>query len=152
MTLCTTRKALILLFLRKAELVNENSKLRVRSANSSYPWPSVIRLKSYISLPYKNINLTRKNILRRDNHKCAYCGRGDLTFTLDHVIPKSKGGRDTWENLVTACLPCNNKKSDLNLEQAGLKLRIIPYKPNYIMFILNSVSRIDDNWRTYLYQ
>jgi len=112
----------------------------------------VIRLKSYIKVPYNNINLTRKNILRRDNHRCGYCGRGDLIFTIDHVIPKAKGGKDSWDNLVTACLPCNNKKGDRTPDEANMILRIKPLKPSYIMFILNSVSRIDDNWRSYLFQ
>lgn len=152
LTLCTTKKALLLIFLHKAELVTNNPKLTVRTVNKSFPWPSVIRLKSYVSVPYKNINLTRKNILRRDNHKCVYCGRGDLAFTIDHVIPKSKGGKDTWENLVTACLPCNNKKGNRTPQEADLILKVKPYKPNFIMFILNSVSRIDDNWRPYLFQ
>ncbi len=152
LTLCTTKKALILIILQKAELVNSNSKLAVRTVNKSFPWPSVIRLKAYIKVPYVNINLTRKNILRRDNHKCGYCGRGDLTFTIDHIIPKTKGGKDTWENLVTACLPCNNKKGSKTPEEAGMQLRIKPHKPNYIMFILNSISRIDESWRPYLFQ
>jgi 5-methylcytosine-specific restriction endonuclease McrA len=152
LTLCTTKKALILIVLQKAELIKNNSKLSIRTVNKSFPWPSVIRLKSYIKVPYNNINLTRKNILRRDNHKCAYCGRGDLAFTMDHVIPKAKGGKDSWENLVTACLPCNNKKGSKTLEEANMQLKIKPFKPNYIMFILNSVSRIDDTWRPYLFQ
>ena len=152
LTLCTTKKAIILIYLRKAELVSDNPKLNIRTINSTFPWPSVIRLKSYIKVPYKNINLTRKNILRRDNHKCAYCGRGDLTFTIDHVVPKSKSGKDTWDNLVTACLPCNNKKGNRTPDEANMQLKIKPHKPNYIMFILNSVSRIDENWRPYLFQ
>lgn len=143
---------MILLILRKVELVNNNPKLKIRTTKEHFPWPSVIRLKSYVKVPYNNINLTRKNILRRDNHKCAYCGRGDLSFTIDHVIPKSKGGKDTWENLVAACLPCNNKKGNLTPLEAELTLKIKPHKPNHIMFILNSVSRIDENWRPYLFQ
>jgi len=140
------------MILQKAELINENPKLVVRTVSHQYPWPSVIRLKSYIRVPYNNINLTRKNILRRDNHKCGYCGRGDLTFTIDHVIPKAKGGKDTWENLVTACLPCNNKKGNFSPEDVNMHLKIKPHKPNYLMFILNSVSRIDEQWRPYLFQ
>jgi len=152
LTLCTTKKAIILIYLHKAELVSDNPKLSVRTISASFPWPSVIRLKSYIRVPNKNINLTRKNILRRDNHKCVYCGRGDLPFTIDHIIPKSKGGSDSWDNLVTACLTCNNKKGDRTPEEASMQLNVKPHKPNYIMFILNSVSRIDENWRPYLFQ
>ncbi len=68
------------------------------------------------------------------------------------MLPKASGGKDTWDNLATACLPCNNKKGNRTPEAADMKLRIKPHKPNYIMFILNSVSRIDDNWRPYLFQ
>ena len=71
---------------------------------------------------------------------------------MDHVVPKARGGKDTWENLVTACLPCNNKKGSKTLEEANMILKIKPYKPNYIMFILNSVSRVDETWRPYLFQ
>jgi len=152
LTLCSAKKAIVLIYLHKAELINDNPKLQVRTITKSFPWPSVIRLKSYIHVPYNNINLTRKNILRRDNHKCAYCGRGDLPFTIDHVIPKVRGGKDSWENLVTACLPCNNKKGHRTPEETNIKLRIKPHKPNYIMFILNSVSRIDEAWRPFLFQ
>lgn len=96
--------------------------------------------------------MTRKNILKRDLYKCAYCGRSDLPLTIDHVIPRARGGEETWENLVTACVSCNNKKGDRTLEEADLKLRIRPYKPHYILFISNSVSKIDENWKPYLFQ
>lgn len=109
-------------------------------------------MNSYKKLPYKKIILTRKNILKRDRHKCAYCGRGDLPLTIDHIIPKSRGGDDTWENLVAACLPCNNKKGDRTPEEANIKLKIKPYVPNHIMFIRNTVGRLDDNWKPYLFQ
>lgn len=123
----------------------------IHSITKTFPWPSVIRLKRYISVPYQNIILTRRNILKRDGHKCAYCGRGDLPFTIDHIVPKSKGGEDTWENLVTACLPCNNKKGNRTPEEASMKLRIKPYKPNHILFLLNSVNHIDNAWKPYLF-
>lgn len=150
--LCSAKKAVVLIYLRKAEIIKENPKLSVRSVTTVLPWPSVIRLKTYVRIPHSNINLTRKNILRRDNHKCAYCGRGDLAFTVDHIIPKAHGGKDTWENLVTACLPCNNRKGDRTPDEANMILKIKPHKPNHIMFILNSISRIDDNWKPYLFQ
>lgn len=123
----------------------------IHSISKTFPWPSVIRLKRYISVPYQNIILTRRNILKRDGHKCAYCGRGDLPFTIDHVIPKSKGGEDTWENLVTACLPCNNRKGNRTPDEAFMKLRIKPYKPNHILFLLNSVNHVDSSWKPYLF-
>ncbi|MCF8240279.1 MAG: HNH endonuclease [Melioribacteraceae bacterium] len=143
---------MLLIFLGKAELVNDNTSKKIHSVKRTFPWPSVIRLNSYIRIPQKKIILSRKNIIKRDKFKCAYCGRGDLPLTVDHIIPKSRGGEDIWENLTAACLRCNNKKGDRTPAEADMPLRIKPYKPNYIMFLLNTVQRIDENWRQFLYQ
>lgn len=118
---------------------------------SNFPWPSVIRISKYIKVPYKKVILSRKNILRRDNYKCAYCGRSDLMLTVDHVVPKARGGSDSWENLVTACTRCNNIKGDRTPEEANMKLLIKPFKPSHIIFIKNIVSKIDEKWKPYLY-
>jgi len=152
LTICNVKKAIILILLQKAELVADKETRQIRSTSRSFPWPTVIRLKYYVNLPFKKIILSRKNILKRDGHKCAYCGRGDLPLTIDHVIPRSKNGEDSWENLVAACLPCNSKKGNRTPEEANLKLLNIPYKPNYIMFIKNSVSRLDASWKPFLFQ
>ncbi len=146
------RKAIVLILLGKAELIADNKRKKIHTVSKTFPWPSVIRLNDYVKIPYKKIILTRKNILKRDNHRCAYCGRGDLPLTIDHVIPKSKGGDDSWENLVAACLPCNNKKGDRTPEEAGMRLRIKPYAPNHIMFIKSTVAKIDETWKPYLFQ
>lgn len=151
LTICNIKKAIVLVYLGKAELVKDVNRKEVHSVNGLFAWPSVIRLKRYISVPYKKVMLSRKNILRRDSFRCAYCGRGDLPLTVDHVIPKAKGGADTWENLVCACTVCNNKKGDMTPEDAGLTLSIRPFVPSHIMFIKNVVSKIDDNWKPYLY-
>jgi len=138
--------------LGKAEMVVDKKDKAIRSVSDNFPWPSIIKLNSYIKVPYKKIILTRKNILRRDGHKCAYCGRGDLTLTIDHIIPRARGGEDSWDNLVAACLHCNNKKGNKTPEEAGIKLRVKPYTPNHIMFIRNSVARMDETWKSYLFQ
>lgn len=117
----------------------------------NFPWPSVIRISKFIKVPYKKVILTRKNILRRDNYKCAYCGRSDLMLTVDHIIPKARGGSDSWENLVTACTKCNNIKGDRTPEEANMKLLTKPYKPSHVIFIKNIVSKIDEKWKPYLY-
>lgn len=138
--------------LGKAEVVENSEKKRVHSASSVFPWPSVIRLSRYIHVPYKSIILTRKNLLNRDQHRCAYCGRGDITLTIDHVIPKSRGGADSWENLVTACVRCNNSKGDRTPAEADMKLRITPYMPNHVLFLKNKVNRLHQTWKPYLFQ
>ena len=113
--------AVILIVLGKAELIVNNEKKQIHSVKESFPWPSVVRLNDYIKVPYKKIILTRRNILKRDGHKCAYCGRADLPLTIDHIFPRSRGGDDSWENLVAACLPCNNRKGDRTPEEAGFR-------------------------------
>ena len=152
MSVCNVKKAIILMVLGKAELVEDNETKKVRTVSESYPWPSVIRLNSFVRVPYKKIIISRRNILMRDGHKCAYCGRGDLVLTIDHIVPKSRGGEDVWENLAAACLPCNNKKGDRTPEEAGMQLKIKPYAPNQVLFIRNSVNRISKNWKPYLFQ
>lgn len=139
------------MFLGKAELVTDDKRKSVRTVSSTFPWPSVIRLSYYIKVPYKKVVLTRKNILRRDGYKCVYCGRGDLPLTVDHVLPKARGGTDSWENLVCACTVCNNRKGDRTPQEANMNLPYKPATPNHIMFIKNSVGKLDENWKPYLY-
>ncbi|HMN47698.1 MAG TPA: HNH endonuclease [Ignavibacteriaceae bacterium] len=145
------RKAIVLIYLGKAESVINDDRKKLHSVDSTYPWPSIIRISKFIKVPYKKVVLTRKNILRRDGYKCAYCGRSDLPLTVDHVIPKARGGDETWENLITACTVCNNKKGDRTPEEARMKLFYKPFKPSHIMFIKNVVGRLDERWKPYLY-
>jgi 5-methylcytosine-specific restriction endonuclease McrA len=151
LTICNIKKAVILIYLGKAELILEDGRKNLRSVSRVYPWPSIIRLSRFITIPYKKVVLTRKNILRRDSYKCAYCGRSDLPLTIDHVLPKARGGTDSWENLVCACTSCNNKKGDRTPDEANLNLLNKPFKPSHIMFIKNVVGKLDDNWKPYLY-
>lgn len=141
----------MLLFLKKAELITRSDSKEIRTISGPYPWPTVIRLSKFVKVPYRKVVLTRKNILRRDSFKCAYCGRGDLPLTLDHVIPKARGGDDSWENLVSACIKCNNKKGDRTPHEADMKLHTNPYAPSHIVFIRNTVQKIDEQWKPYLY-
>lgn len=151
LTICNIKKAIVLIYLGKAELILQDNRKILRTVSQNYPWPSIIRLSRFARVPYKRVVLTRKNILRRDVYKCAYCGRSDLPLTIDHVIPKSKGGTDTWENLVCACTICNNKKGDRSPEEAQMVLLNKPFKPSHIMFIKNVVGKLNENWKPYLY-
>jgi len=151
LTVCNIKKAVILIFLGKAELVLDDKRKQIRSVRESFPWPSIIRLSYFVQVPYKKVVLTRKNILRRDSYKCAYCGRSDLPLTIDHIVPKAKGGIETWENLISACTICNNKKGDRTPHEARMNLLYKPFKPSHIMFIRNVVGKLDENWKPYLY-
>lgn len=137
-------------FLGKAEIVCNSNGKKVRSVYRTFDCPSIVRLSLFIKVPYKRIILSRKNILRRDNHKCQYCG-STVNLTVDHIIPKSKGGEDIWENLVTACIKCNNKKGDRTPDDAKMVLKVSPKKPSHITFIKNFLGNIDEDWKPYLY-
>ncbi len=151
MSVCNVKKAIILLFLGKAELIEAASGKVLHSVSMTMPFPSVVRLSLYIRVPYKKIILSRKNILRRDGHRCQYCGRGDLPLTVDHVIPRSRKGEDTWENLVCACVLCNNKKGDHTPEEASMPLVRRPIRPNHVTFIRHFVGNVDERWKPYLF-
>lgn len=150
LTICSVQRAIVLLHLRKAEMVEARRGAFVRSPSVRLPFPSIVRLKMYVRVPFKRIMLTRKNVLRRDRFTCQYCGsRSDLT--VDHVLPKSRGGRDRWDNLVAACNRCNNRKGNRTPDEADMTLRRKPFRPNYVMFIRDFVGTVDDTWKPYLF-
>ena len=151
LSVCNVRKAIILLWLGKAELIEAHEGKVLRSVSTAMPFPSIVRLSVYVSVPYKKIVLSRKNILRRDNHRCQYCGKTDESLTVDHVVPKARGGTDSWENLVCACVSCNNKKGDRTPVEAHIQLHRKPIRPNHVMFIRHFVGSVDDGWKPYLF-
>ncbi|MDQ1266606.1 MAG: hypothetical protein QG635_1758 [Bacteroidota bacterium] len=150
-TVCSPRKAIILLYLMKAELVAKRDGQVIRSVSNAFPLPSVIRLSTFFHIPFKRVELSRKNIIRRDNSRCQYCGTKTGDLTIDHVIPKSRGGADSWENLVTACVRCNNKKGSRTPDEAGMSLIKKPNKPHHIMFFKQFNGRIDSTWKPFLF-
>jgi 5-methylcytosine-specific restriction endonuclease McrA len=146
---CSVERAFILVFLKKSEMVRSANGYRLHSVSQSFPMPSVIRLNRYVNAPYKGVNLTRQNIFKRDNYECQYClTRRDLT--IDHVIPRAKGGKDTWINLVTACKRCNAKKGDYTPDEAGMPLRRKPFKPSYAIFLRDYMNGQSDEWDAFL--
>jgi len=151
LSLCNVKKALLLVFLEKAELIAKVNNKNIHSANDLFPCPSIIRLKRYVRIPFKNIILSRKNILKRDGHRCGYCGKYNSELTLDHILPRSRGGADTWDNLVTSCIKCNNKKGNMTPAEAGMKLLVKPYTPDHIMLIKTEVGKLDEQWRPFLF-
>lgn len=148
-TICSATKAFLLLYLDKAELVSVAEGMALRTVACSYPMPSVVRLNRYVHLPYQGVVLTRQNIFRRDGFVCQYCGTSK-DLTIDHVVPKSKRGRSTWKNMVTACRSCNARKGDYFLEESGLLLRKKPYKPSFILFLKKHSGIIDEAWQPFL--
>ena len=133
LSICSVQRSMKLLFLEKAELLHDDPEKELSTTRTSYQYPSVIRLRNYIRIPYTKVVLSRRNIMRRDKFSCQYCAKkSDLT--IDHVLPKSRGGKDHWENLVTACEKCNVKKGSKTPQEAQMPLKRKPYRPIPITF------------------
>lgn len=147
--LCSVQKAFILVYLEKAEMVHRSETGLLRSINHAFPVPSIIRLQRYVHVPYRGITLSRHNIMKRDAYQCGYCG-STKNLTLDHMIPKSRGGDSSWTNLVTACMRCNTRKGDRTPEEAGLTLKQKPKKPSLSAFLVANAGELDHTWHPYL--
>jgi 5-methylcytosine-specific restriction endonuclease McrA len=151
LTVCSVKRAVVMMLLGKVEMIETLDGHCLHSVSRTIRVPSVVRLGIYVKAPRKRIFLSRKNIIKRDGHRCMYCGKPDGSMTVDHVIPKRLGGRDTWENLVCACTKCNNRKGDRTPEQANMTLIKKPKKPNHLLFIQRFIGVSDDNWKPYLF-
>lgn len=151
LTVCSARRALVLLFQGKAEMIEKADGLKIHTVRTYYSLPSVVRLWRYRRVPYRRIMLTRKNIITRDGHRCQYCGTSKGPMTVDHLLPRTQGGKDTWENMVCACTKCNNRKSDRTPERAGMSLLRKPTRPSHITFIQRHAGDRDSRWRPYLF-
>lgn len=151
LTICSPKRAVTLVFLYKAEIIEFAKGKLIRTPNSYYRFPSVIKLNQYRRVPYKTVVLSRKNVLRRDNHTCQYCGTKNSPMTMDHILPKSRGGDDSWENLITACFRCNNLKGNRTPKEAGMKLRSIPQKPHYILYMAQKLGNPQEEWKQFMY-
>jgi len=148
------RRALVLLIKGVAQAEELNTSV-VHSTSRTLRVPSVIRLLAYRHIPQQTRALSRKNILLRDHNTCQFCGRvfpaSDLT--LDHVLPRSRGGRSSWENLVACCYACNNRKGDRTPEEAGLRLtrRPRPFTLHTSRQLMRLIGNKDEKWRKYLF-
>jgi len=150
LSVCSAHRAIILLYLQKVQLV-ERYGCTFHSVSLKMPCPSVIRLHSYVHKPYREVVLNRKNILKRDHNTCQYCGRNSRPMTIDHIIPKSYGGKDSWSNLVCACTACNAKKGNRTPEEAGMQLLKKPRKPSHLFYLQNSFGKPPAAWKPYLF-
>lgn len=147
LTIAPLKRAFRLVYKGKAEIVSSSGK-GIATERKEYDRPSVIRLVKYVYFPYKKVTLSRFNIYRRDGYKCLYCGSKD-SLTLDHVLPKSKGGPNSWTNLVTCCMKCNVTKGDRTPDEAGMTLSQKPFTPSYLFFISN-MHKVNEDWKPYL--
>ena len=133
LSLVTVRRAVVLLLREKAELLEVTQQM-LRSVNHEMPVPLVIRLVQYVRLPRRKVPSTRTAVMLRDAYTCQYCGAtpGRSNLTVDHVVPRSRGGSHGWENLVSACTRCNQKKGSSTPEEAQMRLIRRPFEPSYV--------------------
>jgi len=147
---CTVRRAVVLLLKEKAEVI-EHSEWELRSASRTIARPAVIRLVTYVRIPRDTHRrkITRRAVFARDNWTCQYCGsRSNLT--VDHVVPRSKGGSSSWENIVASCAPCNRRKGNALPRQVGMRLLRQPRTPSPRVFIHVASPTIPTAWQQYL--
>jgi 5-methylcytosine-specific restriction endonuclease McrA len=151
---CAARRAIVLV-LKGVASTEEHAHAHVHSSRQALRLPSVIRLLEYRRIPVQTRSLSRKNILLRDRYTCQYCldTRPSSELTLDHVVPRSRGGESTWENLVACCLRCNNRKGNRTPEEAGLKLARSPrpFSLHTSRHLMRMLARGEDKWRKYLF-
>ena len=142
------RRALVLALKGKAEVVHENGQV-FHSESLTMRAPTVVRLNYFVRVPYRaRASLSRRAVFVRDNYECQYCGRP--AENVDHIVPKSRGGRHTWDNVVAACRPCNARKDNRAPADVGLKLRHAPQPPHESVWIRIAVERVDPTWEAYL--
>jgi 5-methylcytosine-specific restriction endonuclease McrA len=147
---CMVRRAVVLLLKDKAELLDQ-AAWRLHSEHATHPRPVVIRLVAYVKVPRDTHRrkITRRAVFARDSWTCQYCG-SRANLTVDHVIPRSKGGDSSWTNIVASCAPCNRRKGDVLAAQAGMTLKRAPRAPSPHVFIHVASPTIPPAWRQYL--
>ena len=150
LNVCNARRALVLLDGGKAEVLEHRSGL-IRTSTQAFPRPSVIRLVYLIKRPRPRVRLTRREIFIRDHYACQYCGLKTRDLTLDHVVPRHRGGKHTWDNLVSACRSCNHRKGGKLLPDAHMTLRRLPFEPkanSYYLF--GQYLDANDQWEKFI--
>ena len=150
MMVCSARHAVCMVYLNKVDVLAKYPE-KIKSPSKYFDLPSVIKVSDYVRYDNLSVELNRKNIISRDNHICQYCGISKIPLTVDHVIPKGSGGPDLWENLVTACKPCNQKKGDRMPDEVGMILKKKPKRPNRLYYFQRFVNEQQKEWRPYLF-
>lgn len=147
---CTTRRAVGLLLMGKAEMLL-NGRGLIHTVRQAYPRPSVIRLGYMIRRPRPRVRLSKREIFRRDDHSCQYCGTRSGRLTIDHVVPRHRGGEHDWSNLVTACPACNLRKGSRTLGEAHMSLLRPPAEPRAsALYLFGSHIPSNEEWRQFL--
>jgi 5-methylcytosine-specific restriction endonuclease McrA len=150
LTVCTAKRAIVMVWSGKAEII-ESTGQYIHSVSLKFDIPLIIRLLIFVKFSQRwNIQLTKQNIMKRDHGICQYCGKSETHMTIDHVIPRSHGGHETWDNLVCACPSCNNMKGDRTPHEAGMELLRKPVKPTLSAFLYYHKAPVNSSWMTYL--
>ena len=145
----SVKKALIMYLLNKADIIEKSNK-SIRSLYLTIPIPYVIKLRKYLYIRPMPLALTRRNVFKRDGGVCQYCGSHASSMTIDHIVPRDKGGKDSWTNLVTACKKCNIYKGNYLLRERNMKLSKKPAQPSYL-FHLQKYKYKHSTWNQYIY-
>ena len=152
LNIVSVKRAVILLLKEKAELV-EAAQTKMRAEHMQMDVPLVIRLVTFVPIPRRlPLPLSRRTVLARDMYTCQYCGTqpGRTELTLDHVMPRSRGGNTSWENVVTACGPCNRRKGNRTPDEANMKLLSLPGRPRFVAVVMLGEANGHDVWSKYL--
>jgi len=151
LNVCNAWRAFVLVDRGKAEVL-EHGLGHLRTASHAFPLPSVIRLIYLIKRPRPQMRLSRREVFNRDRHTCQYCGRrGQRDLTLDHVLPRHRGGRHAWENLVTACKACNHRKAGRTPQEARMRLVRQPYQPHVSSYyVVYPYLERAEGWRKFI--
>ena len=150
LNVCQPRRALVLVDGGKAEVIEVDGVV-LRSPTRNWHVPSVIRLQHLVKRPRPRVRLTRREIFLRDQHTCQYCGVATKELTLDHVVPKHRGGRHQWENLVSACRSCNHRKGGRTVEEARMTLHRPPFEPNATpQYLFQHFLENHEDWRKFI--
>jgi 5-methylcytosine-specific restriction endonuclease McrA len=144
----SSRRALVLVLDRRAELVHGTGN-NFRSVRTEFPEPSVVRLKHFVRVPRQTrVAITRRSVFARDGHRCQYCG--GQAENIDHVVPRSRGGTHTWDNVVAACRRCNAAKEDRLLEETTFTLPRRPSAPRSRVWLLAAGGELRSEWSPYV--
>jgi len=144
-------RAFVISYKGNAEVIHEhNESFGLVNPLLDIKKPSIIKVNKYVNQKFHKVPFSRENVYKRDNYECVYCGNDDYrTLTLDHVHPTSKGGKNDFENVVTACRKCNSEKADLTLEEWGREIPN-PHRPHFLM-LMKGIDNIPTEWKKYLF-